>query len=941
MGFLSKNSENFSSEGDVMEDGMDSIVNEFLVESYENLDQLDADLVDLEQNPTDQGLLAGIFRTIHTIKGTCGFLGFSKLESIAHVGENLLSKLREGELSLSAEITSALLSMIDAIREILSNIESNQDEGAVDYSELIKTLTLLNEGETGVVTPAMSTPKESPAPENKTKTSAENTSEPEAESAPVVDEGMESIIKEFLVESYENLDQLDGELVDLEQNPTDESLLASIFRTIHTIKGTCGFLGYTKLESIAHVGENLLSQMREGKLALNAEITSALLAMVDAIRNILSYIEEDRTEGSTDYSGLVDTLTRLNNGESVGTVAPVSAEESTPAPAEESKPAVSESASPDVKESEATPVAASGDKGSAPARQDRGVSETSIRVDVGLLDTLMNLVGELVLARNQIVQYSSSEKDPKFSASSQTLNMITTELQEGVMKTRMQPIGNIWDKFPRVVRDLALSCGKKVKLEMDGKDTELDKTLIEAIKDPLTHIVRNAVDHGIESPEKRVANGKNEEGTLSLKAFHEGGQVNIEICDDGGGIDPEKIKNKAIDKNVVTSEQAARMNDRELVNLIFAPGFSTAEKVTNVSGRGVGMDVVRTNIEKIGGTVDIQGTVNMGTTLKVKIPLTLAIIPALIVTCGENRYAIPQVNLLELVRLEGEDAKNGIEMIQGTPVYRLRGNLLPLVYLHKELQVPCASENSDILNIVVLQAGDRHFGLVVYGINDTEEIVVKPLGSQLKGITAFAGATIMGDGKVALILDGMGLAQKAGVVTEGRQQLGQGAKDMDDSVQGDKQTLLIFGIGDTGRMAIPLSMVARLEEFKRSSVEQSGDQTVVQYRGEIMPLVFLSKTFSTSNGNGNGSESEMMPAVVYTQDGKSIGIIVDRIIDIVEETITVKKESNRSGILGTVVVQNKVTDLVDLEAVVTMGVLSQTTEYDQVLVPQLTTGVEA
>ncbi|MEL6189858.1 MAG: chemotaxis protein CheA, partial [Myxococcota bacterium] len=405
-------------------------------------------------------------------------------------------------------------------------------------------------------------------------------------------------------------------------------------------------------------------------------------------------------EGDVDYSELIATLSRLQtDGEpeaapKAAEAAPKAAEAETAepaaekpaepaakadAPAEPPAPAAPEAPPPKVetpappppKPESAAPKKAGG--GGKPPAAKKGadshsISDSSIRVDVGLLDKLMNLVGELVLARNQVLQHTSQNQDATLNATSQRLNLITTELQEGVMKTRMQPIGNVWSKFPRVVRDLGVACGKTVGIQMEGKGTELDKTIIEAIKDPLTHIVRNAVDHGLESPEDRVAIGKPKEGLLKLRAYHEGGQVNIEISDDGKGIDPEKLLDKAITKSLITSEQAARMNEREILNLIFAPGFSTAEKVTNVSGRGVGMDVVRSNIEKIGGTVDIQSQVGRGTTLKIKIPLTLAIIPALVVTCGDERFALPQVNLLELVRLEGQQARAGIEHVHGVPV---------------------------------------------------------------------------------------------------------------------------------------------------------------------------------------------------------------------------------------------------------------------------------
>jgi len=912
------------------DDGMGEIVNEFLVESYENLDQLDQDLINLEQSPGDINILSSIFRTIHTIKGTCGFIGFTKLESVAHIGENLLGKLRDGELALNPARTSALLAMVDAIRQMLSCIENDANEGTVDYSGLVETLTRLQTDD-GADTPEPATVKAEVKEEAtpvaaaaKVKEPASETPEPIQPSAEI-DEDMEPIVNEFLVESYENLDRLDKDLIELEQDPGNTETLSSIFRTIHTIKGTCGFIGLHKLERVAHVGENLLGKLRDGELALNPPRTSALLAMVDAIRHMLGCIESNRNEGDVDYSSLVDTLGKLLTDEGSTEVAAAPAE---PAPAVASAPAEENKeekkfvpAAEKVDRRQATPeeqaehVAKNGDKRATDDRrkETRGVADSSIRVDVDILDRLMNLVGELVLARNQILQYAPAKSDSSFIATSQHLNLVTTELQEGVMKTRMQPIGNIWSKFPRVVRDLSMAVGKKIRLEMEGKETELDKTLIEAIKDPLTHIVRNSCDHGIETPEKRIANGKDEEGVLLLRAFHEGGQVNIEIIDDGGGIDPEKIKSIALGKNVITQDQADRMGDRELVNLIFAPGFSTAEKVTNVSGRGVGMDVVRTNIEKIGGSVDIQSVPGKGTTLRVKIPLTLAIIPALIITTAGERYAIPQVNLLELVRLDGEEAKKSIELIQGAPVYRLRGNLLPLVSLNDELKVAKEVE-SDAVNIVVLHADDRQFGLVVEGISDTEEIVVKPLGKQLKGISAFSGATIMGDGKLALILDVMGLAQKSRVIAE-HQDKSRSKGSTSQGFGGDRQTLLIFGLEKDDRIAIPLSEVARLEEFRRSDVERSGEQDVVQYRGEIMPLIYLKKVLHVGDTEKD-SEKELMQAVVFTKNDRSVGLIVERIIDIVEEAVTVKRGANRTGVLGTIVVQDRVTDLLDVGNVV-------------------------
>ncbi|HEV7730901.1 MAG TPA: chemotaxis protein CheW [Candidatus Binatia bacterium] len=724
-------------------------------------------------------------------------------------------------------------------------------------------------------------------------------------------EDMDDVVREFLVESHENLDQLDRDLVALEKDPRSHERLASVFRTIHTIKGTCGFLGFGKLESVAHVGESLLSRLRDGELTLTAEITTGLLSMVDAVRQMLSAVEAAGNDGDGDYSVLVATLTALQQQSASPPVVVVEEPGSVAsAPSSDVDAVWAEALSQAAAAATPEPVAA------APAEAGHAVSDATIRVDVGLLDKLMNLVGELVLARNQVLQFTVTQADTAFVATSQRLNLITTELQEGVMKTRMQPIGNIWGKFPRVVRDLAVACAKQVRVEMEGRETELDKTIIEAIKDPLTHVVRNAVDHGIESPAVRTAAGKPTEGRLFLRAFHEGGQVNIEISDDGGGLDHERIREKAVQRGLITAEQAARMTDREIVNLIFLPGFSTAPKVTNVSGRGVGMDVVKTNIEKIGGTVDVQSRPGQGTTLRIKIPLTLAIIPALIVTSAGDRYAIPQVSLLELVRLEAEQAARGIEMIHGAPVYRLRGNLLPLVYLNRELGVDdgVAPAADAAVNIVVLQADDRQFGLVVESINDTEEIVVKPLGKQLKSITSFAGATIMGDGKVALILDVLGIAQRANVVSELRDRaLGDHLRQADHA--DDRQTLLLLGVGAEGRMAIPLSVVARLEEFPRATVEHAGSHEVVQYRDQIMRLVRLGTVLGTEPLPT--APDAPLQVVVYAAHGRSVGLVVDRILDIVEEALTVQqRETTRAGLLGSAVIQGRVTDLIDVRGII-------------------------
>ncbi len=735
------------------------------------------------------------------------------------------------------------------------------------------------------------------------------------------------IVREFLLETHENLALLDSDLITLEQKPTEKNTLAQVFRTLHSVKGTAGFLGLVKLQSVAHSAESLLSRLRAGEMLFTPAIATSMLRVVDAVREMLASIETSGDEGSGDYSALIAELDRLREaGKSEVLLAPpaetvriveqpVVAKPIGPPPvvqvAEPSPPVVALSPAETMV---FAPVESTSEAKSAI------VSDSNIRVDVGLLDKLMTLVGELVLARNQILQYSTSYEDGGFLGAVQRLNLLTTELQASDMKTRMQPSGNVLNKFPRVVRDLALACGKKVHFEMEGQETELDKTLIEAIRDPLTHMVRNAIDHGIEPPEIRKARGKSDEGRLRMVACHEGGKVIIEITDDGGGIDVDRVRDKALSAKIVSPEVVARMSRQEILRMIFLPGFSTAERVTQFSGRGVGMDVVRTNIEKIGGTVDVESPQGQGTTIRTKIPLTLAIIPALIIVSGNQRYAVPQVSLLELVRLDPDQALRGIERMHGVPVYRLRGALLPLVFLDEQLQLAATRSASDDLNIIVLQADDRPFGLVVDAIRDTEEIVVKPLQKQLKGISVFAGAAIMGDGRVALVIDVLGLAQRASVISGAKSRtLGERERPPAPSSNAG-QTLLLFAPSAGGQMAIPLSLVARLEEFPRSALETLGARQVVQYLGEIMPLVDVSQELESLRLGGppiasdtrTDGESQTVHVIVYAGGDQRVGLIVDRILDIVHDQVALRSRANRPGVLFTAIVEGKVTEFLDV-----------------------------
>jgi two-component system chemotaxis sensor kinase CheA len=748
----------------------------------------------------------------------------------------------------------------------------------------------------------------------------------------------DDILQEFLAESWENLARLDSEIVALEKSPENAELLASIFRTIHTIKGTCGFIGLTRLGAVAHAAENILGLMRDGTLAVTPPAISIVLDAVDVIKELLQGLEATGKEPEGDHSRLIhrlDLLATVADGpkcmpaepapqEAVAeakpvaptpppvapTPAPVPVAAPMPAPVAKAPAPVAPAASPvpAAPKASAPPVERRPDTEEHEAEGDtrKSVADLSIRVNVEVLDSLMNLVGELVLTRNQLLQLARGDDESKYAAPISHLNRVTTDLQEGVMKTRMQPIGNAWSKLPRLVRDLMQVTGKSLDLEMTGAETELDRTVLDAIKDPLTHMVRNSADHGIESPEVRRSKGKAETGKIRLRAYHEGGHVIIRIEDDGAGINVQKVKRKAIEKGLLTEADAERMSHAELLALIFRPGFSTAEQISSVSGRGVGMDVVKTAIERIGGTVELMSTEGSGTTVRIKIPLTLAIISALVVESGGESFAIPQLGVVELVRLSAEDRNTKIERIHNQEVFRLRHRLLPLVHLHRLLKMPCATADdvSEDVNIVVVQVGEDQLGLIVTEVFDTEEIVVKPVGTLLKDIGIYQGTTILGDGRVIMILDVSGIATECGGKAVNSALRDRQAAEDSNADAGSLTSLLLFDAGNDSTMAVPLSLVARLEEVPRANIERSGDRLVVQYRGDLLPLLPV-------QGAGSEPKLDPQPVIVFSEGQQSMGLMVHQIQDILEERLTIRMQSRRTGVLGTAIVNGKATDIVD------------------------------
>ena len=801
---------------------------------------------------------------------------------------------------------------------------------------------------------------------------------------------MDDLLSEFLTETNESLETLDVELVKLEQNPNDPDLLSNIFRLMHTIKGTCGFLGLPRLESVAHAGENILGKLREGELVTTPHEVSLILESLDRIRDILGELEATEAEPEGNDTDLIERLNAAAEGQGGA-----SAEAAEAAPAEASAPAVAEAAdaepaepqpepeaeapaeeAPEVVEDVAEPVEAveeaaveapapvaesepEAPAAEAPAPQpepepvpapeaaapkpasapkpapkpkagaeelprESSVANQSIRVSVDVLENLMTMVSELVLTRNQLLQILRTQKESDFAAPLQQLNHVVSELRDGVMQTRMQPIGNAWAKLPRIIRDLSHELGKKIELVMKGAETELDRQVLDLIKDPLTHMVRNSADHGLEEPADRVAAGKPETGTVTLNAFHEGGHIIIEISDDGRGLSTEKIKAKALANGLTTEAELESMSDQQVQQFIFKPGFSTAAQVTAVSGRGVGMDVVRTNIEKIGGTIELTSTEGKGSRFVIKIPLTLAIVSALIVECGGERFAIPQLSVIELVRASA-NSEHTIERINDTPVLRLRNRLLPLVNLRDLLglkgpeakEEKSEAEEAEAENvsvdtkstpkadgfIVVAQVGTYNFGIIVDRVFDTEEIVVKPVAPILRDISLFSGNTILGDGSVVMILDPNGIAAATGEisVTEGSAAADAERRAAQDQ---DRVALLVFRAGGESPKAVPLSLVARLEEVDLAEVEQSNGRHVVQYRGQLMPLVLM-------EGRVSLETEGRQPVLVFADRQHTMGLVVDEIVDIVEDQLKIELSDERPGFIGSAVVGEKATDIID------------------------------
>ena len=706
----------------------------------------------------------------------------------------------------------------------------------------------------------------------------------------------DEMLQAFLEEGRETVDRLDRDLVQLESDPGDPALLGRVFRSVHTIKGSCGFLDFGNLEALAHAGEDLLGALRAGELPVDGSVTTSLLRLVDRIREVVDRIEAEGGEGADDHAVLIAEL-RGHLQRPAGPAAPE-------VPAAPAGP-------PAAGAPGAAPVAPAGAAPEAP-------TDTSIRVDVAVLDKLLDLVGELVLARSQIGETVGEEDEGPLAQPYRKLRLVTAELQQSVMRARLQPVGTVTGRLRRIARDVATSLGKQVVVDVEGEEVAVDKAVNEALRDPLLHLVRNAVDHGIELPAERLAAGKPATGRLRIEAFHAGGRVHVEVRDDGRGVDADRLVARALDAGALTAAEAAAVDRRGALELMFRPGLTTKDEVTSVSGRGVGMDVVRANLEQIGGSIEASSELGIGTAFAIDVPLTLAIIPVLLVWCGGGRYAVPLGDVQELVHLEAAEAAATVADVGGARVHRLRGRLLPVVDLAAQLGVTPQPTRPGV-HLVVVRTGNRRFGLEVDDVVDTADVVVKPLPSAIRSIPVFASVGVLGDGGLALVLDAVGLAAAAAVGTAADIESDAGAGAESEPAA----ALLVVSAGGGTRLAVPLEAVHRLERFDAGLVDRAGDVEVLHYDGTVLPLVRVSEVLWAARGPGaagHGAAGEGagggLETVVCRTSAGLVGLVVDRVDDVVAEPAQPAQPQSRPGVAASVVLDDRIAEVVDVDALV-------------------------
>ena len=914
----------------------------FIEESNEHLESMESDLLEIEQmaNDLDLDFVNKVFRAIHSIKGAAGFLGLETIKDLSHHMENLLNLIRNSELVPTSPIINVLLTSSDILRNMINDYANSND---VDISEQVAALTKAANGTDG--DESQEKQKEICLPGGRVIFT-------------VSEEKIERMQKAgnfiYLAE-YDLKKDIEAQNltpIDVVKEIQNTGILIDSEIDVESVEASEDFSGPSKISFFTLVATILEPDLITALIKID-ESNVHFLSKSGEMKPLTAWPESEKKAAKPKPDAKkapVDAKTPSQESPLPEKVSETP--QQTPASPQKEKP---KTASPKQTKQKAPKKTA---KKSSPLAKK---TSTSLRVNVNLLDNLMTLAGELVLTRNQLVQSHSGEDNADLATAIQRVDLVTSELQEAIMSTRMQPIGTVFSKFQRVVRDLSRNLGKEIDLIIEGKEVDLDKTIIEAIGDPLTHLVRNSCDHGIEMPEVRKAAGKKLPATLTLRAYHEAGQVLIEIEDDGAGIDANKVKSKALETGNFDPSYINSLTENELIKLIFRPGFSLAKKVTEVSGRGVGMDVVHSNLTKLGGAIDIDTKVGVGTTVRIKLPLTLAIIPSLILMIEKERYAIPQVNLVELVRISAAEVKNKIEQIDDALVMRLRGELLPLVRLSDALNVTptftlgdkqdvrfpdrrksiadrrgkkwAIEENeasveagekrredspdrrtstASAFNIIVVNAGEMHYGLIVDILLDSEEIVVKPLGQHLRDLHTYAGATILGDGRAALILDVMGI-RNAMNLRMVKDKIKEAGLMNEIKNRQDAQSLLIVRNSPNEQFAIPLGLVSRIEKIKKSDIEMTGGKKAVKYRGVNLLLFSIDEVAEVSQRE----DVDHPFVVIFTFQKREVGILISHIVDVIESDVKIDGHSFRQpGIMGSAIIFDQITLLVDLYGII-------------------------
>lgn len=948
----------------------DDAIQIFREESEEHLTSVENDLLSIEKgsDEVNSELINNIFRAVHTVKGGAGFLGYETIKTLAHKMENIMGVIRGSHRKPASLAISTLLEAADTLKSMIQDLDTSNE---TDISGHLRALeSIVEGGDAAVVTPQKGGVKKQRVtpPPPIPAVNAEPVSAKPLAAQPAIYREQESV-KIFAEESHDQLEDIENDLLAMEKCPgeIDSELVNKIFRAVHTVKGGAGFLRYTTINTLAHGMENVVGMIRQNQLKATPETITVLLGAADSLQSMIQNLENS---DAADVSAHLHALHAIVEGKSALQSQPAHAtagnekafsDALTPVPPDFQNMTEASPPAP-------TPQATTTDR-------EKKSTDSSLRVNVRLLDQLMNLAGEMVLSRNQLVQAVSSKNFASIEQVKQRIDIVTSELQESIMFTRMQPIGTVFNRFPRLIRELTRELGKEVELRIEGDDVELDKTILEAISAPLTHLIRNSIDHGIEMPEERQRANKDKKGKVILRANHEAGLVILEVIDDGHGISPEIIAASVLKKGILTEEQVRQLSDNEKLHLIFMPGFSTVDSVTELSGRGVGMDVVKNSLDKLGGQIEISSKPGHGTVIRIKLPLTLAIISAQVVICRNERYSIPQANLEELIRIPAPAIIDRIEVIGTAPVLKLRGSLMPLVklvdvlgvtpvYKAEQTEELCTDRRQNIadrralktlfaeelhaskkkilaggedshslnenkrtksdrrcsrnsaLHIAIVNTGNLKYGLVVDALMDAEEIVVKSLGQHLKSCKKYSGATIMGDGRVSLILDVANIAREAQLISyENSDRASQLKSEQEASAAKlqDLHSFLIFRNGGEDQFCVPLNLVLRVIKIQSSDIEITGSKRVMQYCGKSIPLFSVDEVAPVPPLE----YGESLQVIIFHIAGHEVGLLATKPINATEMILSVDdKTFQEPGIMGSVIIGEKTTLLVNMYEVV-------------------------